>query len=198
MSFIAGKNNKTRRAFFCDVSATAAGVAVAMAQLGAPIMAAPQEAKAPVSNRGRKYGKHFLTEPELRNKPKIPLPNPSAYVDSASHFGSQACFSMGWRYIKEPTLFDRIPHSHPFDEFLCFLGGNMENMFDFDATIELSMGEEEEMYLIEQPTVVHIPAGFVHTPLTFKRINKPVLFHPIPLTPNYYSETSKNVKFFKK
>ena len=203
MSFITSKKDKTRRAFFNDVTATAAGVAVAMAKLRAPAIAAPQEAKTPGLNRAsrikdRKYGKHFLTEPELRNKPKIPMPNPSAYVDSASHFGSQACFSMAWRYIKEPMLFDRIPHSHPFDEFLCFLGGNLENMFDFDATIELSMGEEEEMYLIEQPTVVHIPAGFVHTPLTFKRINKPVLFHPIPLTPNYYSETSKNVKFFKK
>jgi len=203
MSSITSKNNKTRRAFFGDVSATAAGVAVAMAQLGVPVMAALQEARTPVSNRAsrnkdRKYGKHFLTEPELRSKPKIPMPNPSAYVDSASHFGSQACFSMAWRYIKEPMLFDRIPHSHPFDEFLCFLGGNMENMFDFDATIELSMGEEEEMYLIEQPTVVHIPAGFVHTPLTFKRIDKPVLFHPIPLAPDYYSEFSKNIKLFKK
>ena len=35
-------------------------------------------------------------------------------------------------------LFDRIPHSHKFDEFLCFFGGNLENIFDFDATVELS------------------------------------------------------------
>ena len=92
----------------------------------------------------RKYGKYFLTEPALRNKPRIQMSNPSAYVDSALHFGSQAKFSMAWRFIKEPMLFDRIPHSHEFDEFLCFLGGNLENMFDFDATIELSMGEEQE------------------------------------------------------
>ena len=148
--------------------------------------------------KNRKYAKYFLTEPDLINKPKIKLTNPSAYVDSALHFGSTANFSMGWRYIKEPILFDRIPHSHDFEEFLCFLGGNLENMFDFDATIELSMGEEEEMYLIEQPTIVHIPPGFVHTPLTFKRIVKPVLFHPIALTPDYYSNFGKNVKFHKK
>jgi hypothetical protein len=146
----------------------------------------------------RKYAKLFLTEPELINKPKIPMPNPSAYVDSALHFNSPAKFSMGWRYINKPMLFDRIPHSHPFDEFLCFLGGNLENIFDFDATIELSMGEEEELYLIEKPTIVHMPAGFVHTPLTFKRIDKPVLFHPIALTPDYYSNFANNVKFKKK
>lgn len=145
----------------------------------------------------RKYSKYFLTEPELINKPKIQMSNPSAYVDSESHFGIQANFSMAWRYIKEPMLFDRIPHSHDFDEFLCFLGGNLENIFDFDATIELSLGEEEELYLIEQPTIVYIPKGLVHTPLTFKRIDKPVLFHPIALTPDYYSNFREKVKFYK-
>jgi len=148
--------------------------------------------------REKKYAKYFLTEPALINKPKIKMSNPSAYVDSESHFGIKTNFSMAWRYIKEPMLFDRVPHSHDFDEFLCFLGGNLENIFDFDATIELSLGEEEELYVIEQPTVVYIPAGMVHTPLTFKRVDKPVLFHPIALTPDYYSNFEKNVKFFKK
>ena len=125
------------------------------------------------------------------------MPNPGAYVDSKSQFGTDVKFSMAWRYIKEPMLFDRIPHSHDFDEYLCFLGGNLENIFDFDATIELSMGEEVEMYLIEQPTIVYIPAGFIHTPLPFKRIDKPVLFHPIALTPDYYSNWEGNVTLFK-
>ncbi len=147
--------------------------------------------------KNRKYGQLFLTEPELVNTPKIPMPNPSAYIDSARQFSTRTNLSMAWRYIKEPMLFDRVPHSHPFDEFLCFLGGNLENMFEFDATIELCLGEEEEMYEIEQPTIVHIPAGFFHTPLTFKRIDKPVLFHPIALTPDYYSEFGKNITFLK-
>ena len=124
------------------------------------------------------------------------MPSPSAYIDSARHFNSPTNFSMAWRYIKEPMLFDRIPHTHDFDEFLCFLGGNMENMFDFDATVELSMGEEGEVCLIEQATVVYIPAGLVHTPLTFKRIGKPVLFHPIALKADYYSNFSNNITFY--
>ncbi len=145
-----------------------------------------------------KYAKFFLTEPRLRNTPKIAMPNPSAYVDSESHFGSKANLSMAWRYIPEPMLFDRVPHSHRFDEFLCFLGGNLANMFDFDATIELYMGEEQELHLIERPTVVYIPAGLVHTPLAFKRVAKPVLFQPVPLTPAYYSRFDQNVDFHKK
>ena len=145
-----------------------------------------------------KYSKYFLTEPALRNKPKIEMPNPGAYIDSALHFGSQTNLSMAWRYIPKPMLFDRIPHSHKFDEFLCFMGGNLEDIFDFDATIELTMGEEGEVCLIEQATVVYIPAGLVHTPLTFKRVDKPVLFHPIALTPDYYSNWENNIEFHKK
>jgi hypothetical protein len=148
--------------------------------------------------RESKYTRYLLTEPALRNKPKIEMPNPSAYIDSALHFSSQTNFSMAWRYIPEPMLFDRIPHSHKFDEFLCFMGGNLENIFDFDATIELSMGEEGEICLIEQATVVYIPAGLIHTPVTFKRVDKPVLFHPIALTPAYYSNFADNIEFYKK
>jgi hypothetical protein len=148
--------------------------------------------------KASKYAKYFLTEPELRNKPMIELPNPSAYIDSSRHFNSQVNLSMAWRYIKEPMLFDRIPHTHKFDEFLCFLGGNLENIFDFDATIELAMGEEQEVYLIEQATVVYIPAGLIHTPLTFKRVVKPVLFNPIALTPAYYSKFTENINFVVK
>jgi hypothetical protein len=144
-----------------------------------------------------KYKKYFLTEPGLRNTPRIKMANPSAYIDSALHFGTQTNFSMAWRYIKEPMLFDRVPHSHQFDEYLCFLGGNLENIFDFDATVELYIGQEGELHLIEQPTVVYIPAGLIHTPLTFKRVDKPVLFQPIPLTPDYYSNFGKNVTFYK-
>ena len=68
-------------------------------------------------------------------------------------------------------------------------------MFDFDATIELSMGEEEDVYLIEEATVVYVPAGLVHTPLTFKRIDKPVLFQPVAFSADYYSNSNGKAIF---
>jgi len=51
----------------------------------------------------RKYGKYFLTEPELINKPRIPMSNPSAYVDSASHFGKEINFSMALNLLLSHT-----------------------------------------------------------------------------------------------
>ncbi|MFC1920165.1 hypothetical protein ACFLYQ_00390 [Chloroflexota bacterium] len=139
-----------------------------------------------------KYDKLFLTEPELRNKPMVEMKHPAAYIDSALHFGASTDFSMAWRYITEPMLLDEVPHAHDFNQYLCFFGGNLENMFDFDATIELSLGKEQKKHLIEKATVVFIPKGMHHCPLNFKRIDKPVLFHPIALTPAYYSQFAES------
>ena len=139
-----------------------------------------------------KYGKYFLTEPELRTKFAIPTMAPSALVEARTQFGVDANLSIAWRYITKPMVMDKIPHAHPeFEEFLVFLGGNLENMFDFDA--DISMGKEQEIYPINRSTIIYIPKGLFHCPINFKRIGKPVLFQPIPLTPAYYTmgEASK-------
>ncbi len=136
----------------------------------------------------RKYGKYFLTEPQLRTKFAIPTMAPSALVEAKTHFGADSNLSLAWRYIVKPMVMDEIPHAHPdFDEFLVFLGGNLENMFDFDADIDISMGKEREICNIDKATIVYIPKGLFHCPINFKRISKPVLFQPIPLTPAYYT-----------
>jgi hypothetical protein len=136
----------------------------------------------------KKYEKLFLTEPALRSKTFIPMA-PSAMVEAETHFGAKNTnFSMAWRYITEPMVMDEVPHAHPeFDQFLCFLGGNMADMFDFDADIELTLGKEREICKIDKATIVFIPKGMFHCPINFKRVDKPILFHPIALTPAYYT-----------
>ena len=42
------------------------------------------------------------------------------------------------------------------DEYLCFVGGDITDMFSFNAEIELYMGEEEEKFIITSPTVVYV------------------------------------------
>jgi mannose-6-phosphate isomerase-like protein (cupin superfamily) len=141
-----------------------------------------------------KYGKHFLTEPELRTKFALKTMAPSALFESKINFGADSNVSIAWRYIEKPMVMDKVPHAHPdFDEFLVFLGGNLENTFDFDAEIDMYMGKEQEIYTINKATIVYIPKGLFHCPIDFKRIGKPVLFQPIPLTPAYYTmgEASK-------
>jgi hypothetical protein len=56
------------------------------------------------------------------------------------------------------------------------VGTNPKNISEFDAEIEIGLGEEGEMYTVTTPSAVSIPPGLVHGPLTFKRVGQPVFF----------------------
>jgi hypothetical protein len=133
-----------------------------------------------------KYGKYFLTEPKLRRKFLNPkLAKPKAVMHSGPHFGSPN-LSVCWECVYEPYTMDPVPHRHDFDEYLAFMGSNAEDVFDFDAEIEIYVGEEGEKHILDKATVFYIPAGLVHCPIVYKRIGKPILFNVIAFTPEYW------------
>ena len=103
---------------------------------------------------------------------------PQAYFRGASQIpGSK--FNVGFQIFTAPFCIDKWSHRHSEDEYLIFLGGTFPNLFDWDAEVELTLGElgnDAEVFLINKPTIVRIPAGTYHCPLDFKRIDKPVFF----------------------
>ena len=101
--------------------------------------------------------------------------SPQAYFRGASQIPG-ARYNVGFQIFTKAFFLDRTPHRHPVEEYLIFLGGTFPNVFDFDADISLTLGEEMEEYSITQPTIVRIPAGVQHCPLNFKRVGKPVFF----------------------
>jgi hypothetical protein len=104
--------------------------------------------------------------------------SPQAYFRGASQIpGAQ--YNVGFQIFVKPFFLDRFPHRHNCDEYLIFLGGTFPNVFDFDAHIEFTLGEQgkdAETYVIEQPTIIRVPAGVYHCPLNFMRVDKPVFF----------------------
>jgi len=90
-----------------------------------------------------------------------------------------------WTFISQPVLMEDEPHSHDFDEFLCFLSCNPADEYDFGAEVELTLGQEKEKQTITAPTVVCVPKGLIHGPLNVKTIQKPILFCHIYLAPEY-------------
>ncbi|MDR0859149.1 MAG: hypothetical protein LBN97_08975 [Oscillospiraceae bacterium] len=101
--------------------------------------------------------------------------SPQAYFRGASQIPG-AKYNVGFQIFVKPFFLDRSPHIHNVDEYLIFLGGTFPNVFEFDAEISLTIGEEMEEYVITQPTIVRIPAGVQHCPLNFIRVDKPVFF----------------------
>ncbi len=87
--------------------------------------------------------------------------------------------SIGYHCITKPMSFDH-PHSHKFPEMLCFIGGNPEDVTDFGAEIEFTLGGEK--HTITSTAVVSIPSGVKHCPIVFKKVEKPLVFLEISLT----------------
>lgn len=96
-------------------------------------------------------------------------------LDLAPILGDGVDIGFRYTYIHgEPFTFE-APHSHDYDQFLIFLGRS-DNIRDFDAEVEIALGEKGERYPITTSTLVYIPKGLVHTPFYFKRISKPIMF----------------------
>ncbi len=87
--------------------------------------------------------------------------------------------------VTGPITMNPKPHAHDYDQFLCFLGSNNNNLFEFDAEIEIVLGEEGETNVINTTSILYVPKGLMHCPLIFKRIGKPVLFVHLCFSPTY-------------
>lgn len=65
-------------------------------------------------------------------------------------------------------------HAHDYDEIIAFFGTNLDDPSDLGAEVELWLGDEK--HIITKSSLVFIPAGLKHCPLTFLRVDRPV-FH---------------------
>lgn len=118
----------------------------------------------------RKYDNLILTEPIIEGNfaPKIGLRELTGLN-----------IQLAYNCITEPFLMIKNAHKHDQDQYLCFIGGDPRNIRKFGAEVELLLGEEGEKYIINKTAVVYIPAGIVHCPLNFTRVDEPVIFMDI-------------------
>jgi hypothetical protein len=92
-----------------------------------------------------------------------------------------ADFSLGWSFLTQPFLMVAEPHKHDFDQVIFFMGGDPNNVSEYDAEVEF--GLEDTIHLINYPACVFVTKGMVHGPLNIKRVTKPIMFIDITLSP---------------
>jgi len=98
---------------------------------------------------------------------------------------------MTWWPISEPFEMISEAHSHDFDQFILFVGGDITNMMDLGGEVELWLGEDAdhmEKFTFTKAAFVSVPAGLYHCPLNFKKVNdpsKPILFHDMFFATEY-------------
>ncbi len=90
---------------------------------------------------------------------------------------------LNWKYISQPATIIKEPLSNDFDEFLVFEGIDAAEPDEFEAEVEVSMGEEGEISIINTPSIICIPKGMVYGPVNFTKVGKPVIFCTIRLAP---------------
>lgn len=137
-----------------------------------------------------KYGKYLYSNLS-RNPPHPEVVTPIADFSGVKEWGDPK-FGINWECVAQPFYMIKEAHSHDFEEYLIFMGGNMLDIFDFQAEVELYLGEEKELHIINKPTIVYLPGGFVHCPMNFKRIDKPILFHKMYLSTKYTRDIVPN------
>ena len=132
-----------------------------------------------------KYAKYYKTKPYRDFSSRYPTLTLPAFNILGRDWNSN--FNMDWFCVTEPFLMITEPHTHDFDQYLVFQNADATKVDKFDAEVWLHLGpkEEQEKLVITKAGYVYIPAGLVHTPLEFVKINKPIVFMDITLTAKY-------------
>ncbi len=133
-----------------------------------------------------KYSQYVIREPKMR-PPHAEITAPIVAFNRGRVDFPEVKFSINWELIQVPFVMEKAGHTHDWDQLLCFIGSDMNNMFDFGAEIEFFMGEgaELERFFINTTTIIYVPRGVIHGPLEYKKVHKPILFNNIVLSDTY-------------
>jgi len=101
-------------------------------------------------------------------------------------------FSLILLPVTKPVLMEEFPHSHDFDMYVTFVGFDPNGLNELGGEIEMYLGQEQEKYVINTPTSIYIPKGFIHCPLNFTRVGKPILLVHATLAPKYYKKEASS------
>jgi hypothetical protein len=131
-----------------------------------------------------KYGKYIIKEPLERGR-----------IAPAMHICAEdGCVGAQFPgfpiehqllYIDQPMKMIPEPHAHDVDEIFFIFGGNPKNYFEFDAEIELFLGEEGESHIIDTTAIIYLPKGLIHCPVDIKRVGKPFQWMHVLFSPTY-------------
>ena len=64
------------------------------------------------------------------------------------------------------------PHTHDYDEVLCFFGSNQEDYYELGGEIEFWLGGEK--HIINKSCIIFIPKDVQHGPLRVLRVDRPM------------------------
>jgi hypothetical protein len=131
---------------------------------------------------------HLIKPLPIRKPPEGLYAEPRIWMEGQDLEGFNANFSFG--FYKEPCTFHPLEGAvvHPYDECLVFAGTDNSDILSLGAEISIELGEEREEYVFNEPSVVLVPKGTVHGPVTIRQLDKPIVHYNIGLGAEYKAE----------
>lgn len=118
-----------------------------------------------------KYGKYVSREIIWESKYKE-ITCPTAYYHGCPGGGN--AIEAEWSCITSPLTMDQEPElDAERDQFLLFSSANVNDGAEFEAECELALGPRGKKFVINKPTLVYLPKGLWHGPVTVKNVKKP-------------------------
>jgi len=74
-------------------------------------------------------------------------------------------------------------HVHIFDEMIGFLGSDPNDPYDLGGVVEI--GINGELHRLTKTSIIFMPAGVKHLPLSIIELHRPILHFSISLSPFY-------------
>jgi hypothetical protein len=131
---------------------------------------------------------HLIKPLKVQKTPVELYAEPRIWMEGKDLEGFNAHFSFG--FIKEPGMCHPKGGAliHPYDECLIFAGLNNTNILHLGAEVSIQLGEEREEHVFNKPSVVLIPKGLPHGPVTTRKIDAPIVHYMIGLAAAYKAE----------
>jgi len=132
---------------------------------------------------------HLIKPLTAKAAPKGLYPEPRLWMEAKDMEGFNASFSFG--FIKEPGVCHPEEGAliHPYDECLVFAGTDNSDILYLGAEVSVELGDEQEEHVFTEPSVVLVPKGTPHGPVTIRGIDKPIVHYTIGLGPEYKAES---------
>ena len=128
---------------------------------------------------------HLVKPLKVQKGPAGLYSEPRIWMEGKDMEGFNASFSFG--YVKKTGVCHPLEGAlvHPYDECLVFAGTDNSNILYLGAEVSIQLGEEGEEHIFNEPSVVLIPKGMPHGPVTYRRVDRPIAHYSIGLAPDY-------------
>ena len=129
----------------------------------------------------------YVKETVIRKSNHKEISGPIPMLTSDANFGNLG-FNTYWEGISVPFVHAPKPHAHDFPQYLIFLGGDVNNLTDLGAEVELNLSEDGvnlEKHIFTRSTTVYIPPGLYHGPLIYHKVTRPFMFIDLYFSENY-------------